>query len=52
MITILKLVVLVMDNAAAICLGIYLGHRFQKQIEKLYTVAEDVVGYVYGKIRG
>ena len=52
MITILKLVVLVVDNAAAICLGIYLGHRFQKQIEKLYTVAEDVVGYVYGKIRG
>ncbi len=49
--TILKLVGLVLENFVVIGVSVLVGHRFAPQVDKLYNLAEGVVGAVYGLVR-
>lgn len=48
---ILNVVGYVLTNLGAIGAGVYVGHRFAKQIDVIYEKAEAVFGFVYGLVR-
>jgi hypothetical protein len=49
---ILSLVGILLDNAAAIVGGIYVGHRFAGKVDGIYNFVEGLIAKVVGLIRG
>jgi len=47
-----KAILWIIENWIVLCAGAYLGYRFNRQVGKAFDTAENVLVWLYDKIRG